>query len=235
MTVTLALLTFLFFVGLDYVLHVRKAKQPAEEPAPAQQPATSPAVAPAIVPKPVYVGGYELPDGLHYHRGHTWARVVSPDTAVVGVDDFARHLVGRVKRVRPPRVGSWMRQGAHGGTLRCEGREADLIAPLEGEVIEVNDEARRDADAVNEDPYGRGWLYKVRTANMAANLRNLLDGTTARRWTEDAREQLELRLMALSGSVLQDGGEPAPDFADHLDPDEWRALAGEFLLTEGRC
>ena len=231
MTVTLALLTFLFFVGLDYVLHVRKAKQSALEPAPFPLPVA----APATIPQPVFVAGYELPEGLHYHRGHTWARVVSPDTAVVGVDDFARRLVGKVDRVKAPRVGSWLRQGAAGGTLRAAGREADLIAPVEGEVIEVNGEARRDAAAVNEDPYGRGWLYKVRSANMAANLRNLLDGSTARRWTEDAREQLELRLMALSGSVLQDGGEPAPDFAAHLDPDEWRALAGEFLLTEGRC
>lgn len=230
MTVMLALLTFFLFVGLDYVLHVRKAKQPAAEPALAQQPVATP----AMVPQPVYVAGYELPEGLHYHRGHTWARVLSPDTAVVGVDDFARHLVGRVNRVKPPRVGSWMRQGALGGSLRCATHEADLVAPLEGEVIEVNDAARHDPDAVNEDPYGRGWLYKVRTANMAANLRNLLDGSTARRWTEDAREQLELRLMALSGSVLQDGGEPAPDFADHLDPQEWHALAGEFLLAEGR-
>jgi len=231
MTVMLALLTFFFFVGLDYVLHVRNAKQPAAEPAPAPEAVLQP----AMVPQPVYVAGYELPDGLHYHRGHTWARLVAPDTAVVGVDDFARHLVGKVERVKPPRVGSWMRQGGVGGSLRGAGHEADLVAPLEGEVIEVNHDARRDPDAVNEDPYGRGWLYKVRTANMTANLRNLLDGSTARRWTEDAREQLELRLMALSGSVLQDGGEPAPDFADHLDPDEWRALAGEFLLTEGRC
>ena len=231
MTVMLALLTFFFFVGLDSVLHVRKAnQQPAVEPARALQPVA----VPAILPEPVYVAGYQLPEGLHYHRGHTWARLVSPDTAVVGVDDFARHVVGHVNRVKPPRVGNWMRQGAFGGRLRCAAGETDLIAPLEGEVIEVNDEVRHNAAAVNEDPYGRGWLYKVRTANMAANVRNLLDGSTARRWTEDAREQLELRLMALSGSVLQDGGEPAPDFADHLDSQEWHALAGEFLLTGER-
>jgi hypothetical protein len=48
---------------------------------------------------------------------------------------------------------------------------------------------------------------------------------------EDARERLEWQLMALSGSVLQDGGEPADDFAQHLSPEEWRKLVGEFLLT----
>ncbi len=230
MTVTLALLTFLFFVTLDYVLHVRKARQADTASAPL------PVTEPAVVREPVYVAGYELPDGLHYHRGHTWARAIAPDTAVVGIDDFARHLVGDVTKVKAPRMGSWLRQGAKGGALRSSGgRETDLIAPIEGEVVDVNTEARRDPGAINEDPYGRGWLYKVRSANMAANLRNLLDGSTARRWTEDAREQLELRLMALSGSVLQDGGEPAPDYADRLDPEEWQSLSRSFLLLEGTC
>jgi hypothetical protein len=53
----------------------------------------------------------------------------------------------------------------------------------------------------------------------------------ARRWTEDARERLDLNLVALSGSVLQDGGEPVADFARHLPADDWRRLVHEFLLT----
>jgi hypothetical protein len=66
---------------------------------------------------------------------------------------------------------------------------------------------------------------------LAANLRNLLSGRLARRWIEDARESLDLRLMALSGSVLQDGGEPVADYARHLPDQEWKRLVGEFLLT----
>jgi hypothetical protein len=62
-------------------------------------------------------------------------------------------------------------------------------------------------------------------------MRNLLSGSLARRFTEDSREGLDLRLMALSGSVLQDGGEPVADFARHLAEPEWRRLVGEFLLT----
>ena len=229
MLVVLALLTFALFATLDYVLHYRNARQTAAAPTTAVEAEPTVETTPAM--RPVYVAGYELPETLHYHRGHTWAKVVSPDTAVIGIDDFARKLLGQVKTVRAPRIGRWVRQGAEVARFEGENRMADVVSPVEGEVIAVNHNLAREPEAVSEDPYGRGWLYKVRASNLGANMRNLLDGTMARRFTEDAREQLELRLMALSGSVLQDGGEPAEDFADHLEDDEWRSLVGEFLLT----
>ena len=67
--------------------------------------------------------------------------------------------------------------------------------------------------------------------DLGSNLRNLISGSLAKRWLEDAREQLEHRLIAATGSVLQDGGEPAPDFADHLEPEDWRELKQQFFLT----
>ena len=82
-----------------------------------------------------------------------------------------------------------------------------------------------------DDPYGRGWLYKVQSGRLAANLRNLLSGRLAQKWMEDAREQLEVRLMALSGSVLQDGGEIASDFSRHVEDKDWDSLVEHFLLT----
>ncbi len=229
MTVLLCIATFLFFATLDWVLTRRQATRAAVAPA-AAVPAAAPPVA-AAAPEPVWVGGYRLPEQLHYHPGHTWARVTGPDTVTVGVDDFARRLIGRVENVKLPSVGQWLRQGAQSMRLAADGRAANLVAPVSGEVVEVNRDVKRDASALNEDPYGRGWLFKVKSADLAASVRGLLSGSLARRWTEDAREQLELRLMALSGSVLQDGGEPAPDFAEHLPREEWDSLVATFLLT----
>jgi glycine cleavage system H protein len=188
-------------------------------------------VADAPPVEPVWVAGYQLPEALHYHRGHTWARAIDPDTVVVGMDDFARRLLGPAKEVSVPAVGAWLRQGDSAFGVKVDGRAADLVSPVEGEVLEVNDKLRDHPTLATDDPYGRGWVLKVRPAALAANLRNLLSGTLAKRFTEDAREGLDLRLMALSGSVLQDGGEPVADFARHLPKDEWRRLVGEFLLT----
>ncbi len=225
----LAIATFAVFIGLDYLVNRRRQQQEVAALVPI--PVTVPDIGPRL--DPVFVAGYELPESLHYHPGHTWARVVDEDTVAIGIDDFARRLTGGAKGLELPTVGQYVRQGGKGATLEVEGRKADLIAPVDGEIVEVNRRALEDPSLITSDPYGQGWLFKVRSTNLAANLRNLLSGSLARRWVEDAKEQLELRLMALSGSVLQDGGEVAPDFADHLDTEAWRGLIEQLLLTDG--
>ena len=226
MLAVLALLTFVFFISIDYVLTRRREEREARLPALQHAEITRDV---AVTPEPVWVAGYQLPEHLHYPRGHTWVRVLAPDLAVVGVDDFARRLMGRADTVGLPQPGSKVVQGGQGFTLASGPRAAAFASPVGGSVVEVNPEILHRPDLCNADPYGRGWLFKVRTSQLAANLRNLLSGRLARRWIEDAKEQLELRLMALSGSVLQDGGEPAPDFAEHLQPGDWNDLAETFL------
>ena len=130
-----------------------------------------------------------------------------------------------------PTAGTWVRQGAKSVRIDVDGRSTEIVSPVEGEVVEVNRDLAKEPAFATWDPYGRGWLLKVRSAGLGTNLRNLMNGRLARQWTEDASQQLQLRLMALSGSVLQDGGAPAPDFAKHLDDDEWKRLTDLFLLA----
>jgi len=220
MTVLLVILFFATFIMVDYI---RERRHLAREAA-ARIAATPPV-------EPAWVAGYQLPDDRHYHRGHTWARLLDRDTVLVGLDDFARRLIGPAESVQLPTRGDWLHQGGKAFSLRQDGHAAEFVAPIEGEVVEVNPEVRQRPALATDDPYGRGWLFKVKAANVGSNLRNLLSGRLAQRWMEDSREALELRLMALSGSVLQDGGEPVADFARHLPAEEWKRLVGEFLLT----
>jgi glycine cleavage system H protein len=222
MTVLLVVLTFAAFILLDALVKRRgEARESVER-----------VVAPAMVaPEPVWVAGYQLPEALHYHRGHTWARVLAPDTVAVGMDDFARRLLGPARKVTLPALGTWLEQGERAIGVGVDGRAADLVAPVTGEVVEVNETLRAQPNLATDDPYGRGWIVKVRPSRLAGSLRNLLSGRLARRWMEDARESLDLRLMALSGSVLQDGGESVADFARHLSNEDWRRLVDELLLT----
>jgi glycine cleavage system H protein len=221
MTVLFVIATFMVFVLIDYFSR-RGAAVEARAPVPPLE---------AAAVEPVWVAGYQLPESLHYHRGHTWARSVDGENVVVGMDDFARRLLGPAREVGLPAVGTWVRQGASGFRVTVDGRTAELVSPIEGEVVAVNEALGEEPALATDDPYGRGWLVKVRAADLTANLRNLLSGRLARRFVEDAREGLDLRLMALSGSVLQDGGEPVADFAKHLPVADWRRLVGEFLLT----
>jgi glycine cleavage system H protein len=220
MTVLLVILTFLAFILVDALVHRGAAPE-----------AKAVVVPPPATVEPVWVAGYQLPEGLHYHRGHTWARAVDADTVAVGLDDFARRLIGRADDVRLPSAGTWVVQGDKAFGIGSEGRLAELVAPIEGEVTEVNRQLLREPSLATDDPYGRGWVLKLRPAHLATSLRNLLSGSLARRWMEDAREGLDLRLMALSGSVLQDGGEPVAGFARHISTEEWKRLVGDFLLT----
>ena len=120
----LAIATFALFLLIDYLLTRRAA---AREGAAQTAPAAQPAPAPALVkteprPEPVWVAGFDMPEQLHYHRGHVWARVVGPDTAAVGIDDFGRRLLGTAEGVELPKVGSYIRQGGKGAHVDLEGR-----------------------------------------------------------------------------------------------------------------
>jgi glycine cleavage system H lipoate-binding protein len=220
MTVLLVILTFAAFILVDSLL---------ARPDAARHPRIG--TAPVVAPEPVWVAGCQLPEGFHYHPGHTWASVLDGETVAVGLDDFARRLLGPARAVAVPEVGTWIEEGEPLFSVGVNGRTARLVAPVTGEIVETNDDLADRPGLVSDDPYGRGWVVKVRPSHLSAGLRNLLSGSLARRFMEDARAGIDLRLMALSGSVLQDGGEPVADFARHLSNEEWKRLVGEFLLT----
>ena len=235
MTVLLVVMTFVLFILADYLVGLYRAGREEGVAAGVSlregELAVAPALAGAPPVEPVWVAGYQLPEELTYHRGHTWARALGPDTVLVGLDDFARKLLGPVRGMTLPKVGSWLRQGGKSFAVQVNGRTADLVAPVDGEVIEINPALARQPSLISDDPYGRGWVMKVRSSDVARVMQNMLSGSLAHKWMEDSRERLELQLMALSGSVLQDGGEPVADFALHLENDDWHQLIHEFLLT----
>jgi glycine cleavage system H protein len=221
MTVLFVLSFFVFFIGIDYVMSRRRLAREARAHAMANVPALEPA----------WVAGYQMPESLFYHRGHTWARPLDADTVVIGMDDFARKLMGAPTTFSTPSRGDWLQQGGRAFAVKLDGKGAELVSPIEGEVIEVNREVVERPSLATDDPYGKGWVIKVKAPNLASNLRNLLSGRLARKWMEDSREALELRLMAFSGSVVQDGGEPASDLGRHLPQGDWDRLVNEFFLT----
>ncbi len=170
-------------------------------------------------------GWFHLPAGLHLHPGHTWARVEADGLVTVGLDDLATKLVGPIA-VRGPAMGAEVRQGEAALAVTDGVRSVGLTAPVDGTVVEVNDLTR-----TNEDPYGAGWIFRVRAPRLAANLRQLLSGSAALRLLDDASEQLARRMNPELGAVLQDGGAPISGIARALRGDRWDDLAREFFLS----
>ena len=177
MVVLLAALTFLLFVVVDALVERRHRVQVARE--------TEARHAMLQGEEPSFAAGYELPPGLHYHQGHTWVHWVSPDEAYVGVDDFARRLLGKDITLKAPPRGAWVRQGEHAMAAEREGHEIRLLSPVSGEVVGVNPALKAHSDLVNRDTYVRGWLYRIKAADLHNQIANLLSGSLAKRWMED--------------------------------------------------
>jgi len=177
-------------------------------------------------------GWFTLIKGAFYHQGHSWARPEAEGLITVGVDDFAQKLIGKPSAVELPKPGSRLRQGDRGWKLAVESKEIDVLSPVSGEVVSVNEKVVQSPELINRDPYGEGWLLKVKASDAAADLKNLLTGRTARAWMESVVGMLRQRISPELGVVMQDGGAPVVGIAQVLDKEHWDELAREFLLTK---
>ncbi|MBI2217293.1 MAG: glycine cleavage system protein H [Candidatus Rokubacteria bacterium] len=175
-------------------------------------------------------GWFHVPEHLHFHPGHSWARIGEGELVSVGIDDFANRLVGRAAVALPP-VGSRLSQGERAWSLVSDGKSVDMLSPVDGIVVAVNERLRDAPDLVEQDPYGEGWLLEVRSPRIAANAKQLLRGSLARRWMEEASEGLQILMSPDLGRVYQDGGLPVSGMARNLDPARWDSIARRFLLT----
>jgi len=104
------------------------------------------------------------PDDLKYHEEHDWARLEG-DEAVLGITWFAADALGELVHFEAPDVGSAVTKGQSYGEVESVKAVSDVIAPLSGEVLEVNARVVDAPETVNEDPYGNGWLLRIRVAD----------------------------------------------------------------------
>ncbi len=104
------------------------------------------------------------PDDLKYHPEHDWARIEG-DEAVLGVTWFAVDALGELVHFEPPQAGAAVTKDSSYGEVESVKAVSDLIAPLSGEVIDVNQQVVDAPETVNEDPYGAGWLIRIRLSD----------------------------------------------------------------------
>src|ERR1035438_126308 len=223
MTVILVLLTFAGFLSIDYFrsrkhILVRPALQTAK-------PDALPRLAPSVV------GGFQVPDNLRYHPGHTWALSESPTLVRVGLDDFASKLIGKIDRMTLPQRGQWIRQGQKIATIFRDGASVDMVSPIEGSIADVNDSVVQDPKLAQKDPYGEGWLVTVQSPDAKTNFRNLIGGAMARWWTEESAGRLQRKMPMFAGALAQDGGVAVGNLAEQVPDKEWVSITKEFFLS----
>ena len=123
------------------------------------------------------------PDDLRYHPEHDWARI-DGDEATLGVTWFAQDALGELVHFEPPEAGATVAKDQSYGEVESVKAVSDLISPLSGEVVAVNDKVVDAPETVNEDPYGDGWLIRIRLSNPS-EVESLLDVAAYRRLLDE--------------------------------------------------
>ena len=109
----------------------------------------------------------DIPDSLRYTPEHEWF-LLEGDIGVVGITDYAQGELGDIVFVELPAVGDSLEQGKPLGTVEAVKTVEDLYAPVSGEVVAVNEALAEDASQINSDPYGEGWMVKIRLSDPQA-------------------------------------------------------------------
>lgn len=114
-----------------------------------------------------------FPENLKYTKDHEWIRIEG-GTGIIGITDYAQGELGDVVFVELPSVGKKVEFGQSFGTVEAVKAVSDLYSPVTGEVMDINKEIQDSPELVNKEPYERGWMIKVKLANVD-EIKNLLD------------------------------------------------------------
>jgi glycine cleavage system H protein len=219
MTAILVAFTILLFLSIDFLRSRRRR-----------------VTAPAAAPIAVRPQEFELPEGLFVGPGHTWARLEPDGSVLVGLDDFATRILGRIDRLEVAAAGAEVRHEDAAVVLHQNDKSVAFASPLEGTVTAVHTEALQRPARVHGEPYGAGWLLRLQPRQLASQLRELRLGAEARSWlqAEFARfgEYLGRQIPADAvGATARDGGVPVAGVLEHLNSTSWEQFEAEFLAT----
>jgi glycine cleavage system H protein len=129
----------------------------------------------------VNINGTEVREGLYYSKEFEWAKVEG-DKVRVGITDYAQKQLREIVYAELPSVGTNITQNTPYGTVESVKAVSDLIAPISGEILEVNAEVQSKPELLNEDPYGKAWLLVLKPSNLQMELVKLMDFNTSTEW-----------------------------------------------------
>jgi|YNPBryantNP2012_1023418.scaffolds.fasta_scaffold00647_16 glycine cleavage system H protein len=134
--------------------------------------------------------GYEMPDGLYYNEEHSWAKVEG-NKVRVGMTDFFQREAGDIVFVDLPEEGDEVSQGEVCGKIQSRKWIGKLVAPVSGEVSEINEDLEDDPTLINKDPYGQGWILVIEASDLDSELKNLMQGEAVAAFIEKEIKKAE--------------------------------------------
>jgi len=219
MTILFVLLTFLIIISIRYFIEPKS--QPAFE---------LEIVAKPQAPRVKREYGFEIPQDYCFHLGHTWVSKEGANDARVGVDKFVTNLMGKIDHIEVKRTDRWVRQGQKLITLTSNGTSVDLLSPVEGVVMAINDDVLQNPSLVTNDPYQDGWIAMVKSPDLRVNQRNLIQGSMVASWMQNNAARLNA-MLSPTPALAQDGGGPISGLLPQLTPELRRKVVKEFFLS----
>lgn len=219
MSILFVLLMFLLIMVITYFIKGRDAGVVAVR-----------GIKPPVQPVMTREMGFELPRGYFFHPGHTWALDEGNQNARIGLDSFAASLVGKPERIEVSALNRWIRQGQKLWSIAYDGQTIDMLSPVEGVLVSVNQNVLANPELAVNDPYKEGWICVVKSPEINTNLKNLVQGPMVAPWMQGTLSRLA-SMTAQAGAFMQDGGQPIPGLLKKLDPALQRRVIREFLLT----
>jgi glycine cleavage system H protein len=120
-------------------------------------------------------GKYEVPEDLRYTKDHEWLKVTGVDEALVGITHYAADMLHDIVFVTLPAVGARLEMGKAAATVESVKSVSDVFSPASGEVVAVNGELAQHPELINQDPYGKGWFFKIKASSLASDRATMMD------------------------------------------------------------
>jgi glycine cleavage system H protein len=138
----------------------------------------------------VEIFGYHFPDELYYHRDHCWVKVEISDKVIIGLNEFFIKEAGEIINVDLPYEGEEIEMGKVCGKIQSSKWIGKIVAPVTGEIMEINLELEENSRIMNQDPYGEGWIMRVSASNLEDEIEELLKGKDLFEWLKKEMEKL---------------------------------------------
>lgn len=219
MTVLFVLATLTLFLTLDHFVQrsrTRKASQQVTERLLALGQAFQP-----------------MPDGVRLRANHTWSKDEAHGIVTIGLDEFLAKFLGAVESIAIPQQGALVGPESRGIMLEDAGKAINLASPVTGNVVSINHDVLRSPALAAMDPYGRGWLMKIRAEKQSDGMIGVQAMQWLREQTDAAREFFGAREGHGAVAFAQDGGEPVAGLMKQYDARAWREFQQLFLDQQG--